>query len=482
MIRRAIIHTLISRQISTVFMGVGMLVLARLLTPDEFGAFALARAIFAVAEVIADFGLEARLARDKQVSKDDYGSAVGLSFMVALALIVVGAGLCWIIPAAILPGETVSLLALMAPAIFARPLRLMVEPQLVRDLKFGLLSVAMTVQLTLEALVGIALALAGMGAHALAGGVLVSHLVAAVLVLVARRGMVALPSRHGWRRLLSFNGMFSGANLLTRGRDLVVTMVIGGMLGLTALGIFNRATAVVTLLDRSLLEGITRVMMPAISRSMDAGMASARIYLAKIDYLAALMWPVFAGIAVLAEPLVAVLLGAQWDAAVPITRILCLIGLAMPFNRMSLKIFAAIDALPTYFRLHLNNNILTLVMVTGGSLYSLTAAAWAFGASQLIKAVLIGISLKQLIAYSSREFLAIAARAALASGVVAVLAGASQAMLAGSPAWVTLAVGITACAIGLLVVLVTTRHPLIGQVLEIARPLGRRFAGGGRPS
>lgn len=105
--------------------------------------------------------------------------------------------------------------------------------------------------------------------------------------------------------------------------------VIGG--GPAIAGTYSRAQVIRDLLDRTRLEGIAAVIQPALGGALRRGVSPSTVLATKLDCLTAICWTAFAMIAPLAAPLVALLLGAQWQDAVPAVQILAA-DAASPFR------------------------------------------------------------------------------------------------------------------------------------------------------
>lgn len=468
------VHMMVSRQISLVIMAGGMAVLARLLAPEDFGLFAAALAIFAVAEVIADFGLHSYLIRARTIERIDIRAAAGLALMLSAAICALLVAALILLPEPIWPPGMQPILAVLVLALLIQPLIMPMDAALGRELRFGLLSIVGVIRLAVETAVTIGLAFAGFGPLALAYGFLAERVTgAAVLFIAMRRYGRFLPSVQGWRQFFGFGLRFVAISSLPKISEAIVVLLFSRLLGLGQLGTYNRAKTIVGLLDRSLLDGIAPVVLPALSRSLDGGVAPSRLYLVKTDYLVALCWPVFAAIALLAEPLVAVLLGPQWEHAVPVVRILALSGLMMPFTSMSMKLFVALDAAPAYLWIQSAHQFAKVLLAGAGAFISLEGACVGIVAALLIKALLVSRSLKAIVKYRSPDLVRIAGRGAGMTAATLLGPVLLPTLVADLSGLALLASGIALSGLGWLAGAALTRHPLLFEILTM---LGARRA------
>lgn len=411
-IRRAVVQMAVARQATLVVTAANMVVLSRLLTPADFGLYMTMAAILALVEVLTDFGISSRLVRLSDLPRRELGTALGLALLLAGAGAALFAAAAACLPGSLLPAEGRLMLVLFALALPPSALIAVCEAVLQRDLRFQLISTLSVARVVLASGVTIGLAWVGWGAASLAAGLLAERVAAAAALLIARRGEWSVrPRLAGWPRFVAFGRSFVGMNAMLKAGDIAVVFLLNQLLGLAALGHFNRAKRITGLLDQTVLGGIAPVVLPALSRSIDAGISAARVYLIKVEHLAGLCWPAFAFIALMADQLVAVLLGAQWHEAVPAVRFLALAGAVLPISKMSMKVFIAFDAAPDYMRIQAIHQVCRILLVAAGACLSLEAACLGAAMSSFVKAGMVSRDLKLRIGYSSRALAEVALRA-----------------------------------------------------------------------
>lgn len=451
-----------------------MMVLARFVSPEEFGVYALSTALAAFAATLVEFGLPAYLIRAPESRREDIAAAVGVALAAALAFVALMA-LGWaLLPPDLWPEGMQPVLALLLVALLVRPLVLPVTTALQRAVDFRLLSVVSVVTAAVEVVVASAMAVMGFGAVALAAAVLVERLVWAALLLVyAGKDRLIAPSFRGWAPLLSFGARFAATDLVASLGNLVGTAAIGRLLGFGALGAFNRARTVVDLMDKTVLEGMAPVVLPALAKSLRDGRDPAGLYLMVTGHLTALCWPAFALIALMAEPLVAVLLGPRWGDTSGIVQILALIGVFAPFTKMSKKWFVALDRTGEYLRRQTIFEVLRAAMTFCGALVSLEAACLGFALGWGVKVALLAPALQRAVGCPAGAVLAVCYRGL---GLTAFALAGPVVLLATDPALGDLGLLLAALPLagcGWLAGLAATGHPLMGEFTGLVRRLLR---------
>src|SRR3546814_13584426 len=109
------------------------------------------------------------------------------------------------------------------------------------------------------------------------------------------------------------------------------SIAAGRLLGIEAAGLLHRATSTIQIYRKGVLEGLMPVLLPAFAAKLRQGHALKDSYLRGVAYLTAVGWPFSVVLALLAHPILPVLFGPPWDAAVPLVQLLCLAGAITPF-------------------------------------------------------------------------------------------------------------------------------------------------------
>ncbi|WP_420453611.1 oligosaccharide flippase family protein [Ilumatobacter sp.] len=452
----------------------GMAVLARLLAPSDFGVFAVGLATFATAKAISEFGLVHDLVRRDELTSDDLRSAAGLALALAVGLGSLAVAVL-VVTGRVGDGETAGVVGFLAAALVAEAVAMPYEARRRRSIEFRLLSVLAVAQAGVEVAVGVALALAGLGPAALAAGVLGSRAVAAVLLVAAcPAGERPWPTRSGWGRFARFGGGFVTARLVSRLGELAIVGLISAGLGVRPLGLYNRSGAIHSIPDRTVFEAINPVILPALTRALRERETPAKVYVDKVDYLAAVCWPAFGVIIVLAEPMVAVVLGPQWGDAVTPVRILAVGGMVMPFTKMSMKLFIAVDRIDVHLRVQVAYVVATVVGAAVGSAFSLEAVCVGIVAAQTVQTIGVWSGVAAAGGEPVRVPWWTIARGALLAAAAAAGPWALWTWFSRIGYLEVVAGSVVLSAVGWSAMLVATRHRLLGDLRALRD--GRRAA------
>lgn len=364
---------------------VAMMALARLLSPEAFGAHATALAAVQLVGVLADMGAAQYLVQAPAITEAAKRSALGLGLTLGAAaatpLVLLGA----LAPEAWFGPGVGTTLAVAALTLLVQPAVAVLSAERQRALRFGAIALAGLAGAAVLTGAAIALALLGFGPVALALASLLELL--AVAAILARGRGLPRPSFSGWAPIFGFGWVWGAIGGLRQAGDAASRLAVGAVLGLGPLGLLTRAQGVVQIFDKALLDAISPVVLPALSAAQRAGRALGPVYLHQVACIAAVAWPFFGALGLLAEPLVRLLLGPGWEAAVPALRVLCLAGLALPLSALTLPYLVAVERLRDWLPVQAGLQVGRIVLVGAAAFVSLEAVAAVLAAEQAAKAL-----------------------------------------------------------------------------------------------
>lgn len=301
----------------------GIVLLARLLSPRDYGLVAMVMAIVGVGEILRDFGLSTAAVQAHRLSREQrdnlfwintlFGSALG-------AAVYLGAGA---IAALYKEPELRVITQVLALTFVFNGITTQFRAHLNRDMRFGRLASADVCGQVAGLATAVGAALLGAGYWALVIQQLVQGLVILLLMAWATRWLPGLPHRGAQMgKLLNFGWALMATQLLGYVSTNISQVIIGQRLGSVALGQFNRAFALVTMPLNQLNAPATSVALPTLSRLRGEPARYNAFLLHGQTVMVHFMVALFTVGCALAEPLVLLVLGNQWQPAIPIFRIL----------------------------------------------------------------------------------------------------------------------------------------------------------------
>jgi O-antigen/teichoic acid export membrane protein len=478
-IRRSLAISLLSRYAQLMVSLASSVAIARLLTPEETGAFSLAMVLLSFTAVFRDFGASTYLAQAAEINAPKVQAVMGLQLLIGAVLASVAILASYPLAHWYSEPRMISLMPWVALSYLVSPFGTITQALLVRDMNFAAMARIQVGAGIVSAVVSVGFAAAGFGAVSLALGQFGMVLGSVLLGLPYRpRNLPLLPSLKGSAEVLGFGSAVTGTaiiNVLVRGAP---ELLLGKLQGIASVGLFARGQGLVMMFGRQLTDAVASVAMPNFARLQREGQPLAPTFLHGTSCVCAAAWSSCGVIAVVAFPLVETLYGAQWREAVPLVK---WVAGAYGIGLSVMLVSSALSA---------RGQVKTIAVTTFAS-GSVTVVAAAIGAHEGLKEVGIALFLASLahaamffgvaatrLGFSMRDLMRVLLRSA---GVAACTVAAAQAaLLVPKPValshWLDLLAGGSAGALGFCAAVFLVRHPLRTELQMLLGRL-RRLSG-----
>lgn len=309
-------------------------ILARMLSPQDYGLIGMVATLTALIIVFSDMGLSWATVQRKDLSLQQVHNLFWVNSTAGLVLWVVCAGFAPLLARfysepALIP-ITIALGATFAVGGFAvQPLAL-----LKREMRFKRLVVVRVGSVAIGGSVAIALAVSGWGYWALAWQALVTSAASLVLAILATGYRPARPMRGtGTRLLLEFGGLMAANGILIYVARNMDNVLIGRFWGATELGFYSRAYFLMTLPSLLITGALASVMIPALSALQHDRNRFGDAYRQALHISALVGCPMAAGLGLVAPEAIRLMYGPKWELVVPILTWLSVSSVVQPiFN------------------------------------------------------------------------------------------------------------------------------------------------------
>ena len=286
-------------------------VLARLLTPADYGLFAIALSVQLVGQNVAELGLPAALVRmpeppAAELQAATMGFLLAVTLPAALALLLVAFVL---LPALGTYSDTLRVIAITLVAVPIYAARAVPMAMMDREMRFGRVAAVEAADTVGFNLFALATALAGIGVFSLAGAVPVGAALGALLAWLTQRA-VRMPCFDfaRVRPLIGFGSRVSVLGVLYLGRDLGYVTMIGAIGGAPMAGFYGMAKRLFSF-PTALAAAVSRVMLPTLSQSGEERLARTGRMLGQVALVCGLPLALVAGAI---QPFISVVLGDEW--------------------------------------------------------------------------------------------------------------------------------------------------------------------------
>ncbi len=325
------IVTMASQAISIAIQLASTVILARLLSPDDYGIIAMVMAITAFAGIFRDLGLSSAAVQKKDLTRAQQSNLFWLNVAMGTVLTAIVAAasplVAWFYGQ---PELTLVTIALSFTFVIGS-LGTQHGARLVREMQFGRRAVAAISGSIAGLITSVTLALQDFAYWALVWGLLSAGITTTVLLFILSPFRPALFSRNaGIREMLGFGAnvtLFELVNYFHRNLD---NVLIGKFWGTDALGLYSRAYQLLMFPITAIRGPINAVAFPAMSRLLNQPDAY-RVYYRRVTHLLAFVsMPLTAFLFVASSPIIELLLGREWLGVAPLFSLLALTAFIQP--------------------------------------------------------------------------------------------------------------------------------------------------------
>lgn len=339
-------------------------VLARLLTPADFGTVALATVFITLLTVFVESGFTQALIRELHLDPRDASTAFWTSL--ALSLVAAG-GLVLFAPLLATWLDTPDLAWVLALASIALPLGALAQTPaalLERAFEFKPLSLRRLIGVIAGLAAALVLALAGAGIWALVANLLIPRLVGVIVLWSSTPWRPRLEySLTSLRRLWRVGSSMIGVGLLEALQSNIDKLVIGTVFSAQELGYYVLAQRIGGALAELLVSVVSRVSLTTFSRVQDDPVRLSRIYRQLSWVTASISAPVFVLVAALAPQIVPGVFGPGWEQSIIYLWILAPVWFLSNTMAFDKSAFIAVGRSGIVFRLTLAQSILSTALV-----------------------------------------------------------------------------------------------------------------------
>lgn len=314
------------------------LVLARILGPGKYGTITLLAIFISISQVFVQSGLNTALIQRKDVKENDYSSIFYVSLFIAVVLY----GVLFITAPFVAEfydkPQLKNLLRVLALVLIPGAFNSIQNAKVAREMRFKELMFCTLGSVLISGTVGIVMALSGCGVWALVGQQLSSRVSVCILLLLIVKWR---PKRVlEWDRvrvLFSFGWKLMVSALIDVIYRELQNLVIGKKYKEEQLGYCNRGKQFPEIIINNINGSIQGVMLPALSKHNGDNNKIKSMMRRSIVTSSFLIFPVCMGIAVVAGPMIHLLLGDEWMPCVPFLQLYCFIYAFWPIHTANLQ-------------------------------------------------------------------------------------------------------------------------------------------------
>lgn len=340
------------------------IVMARLLTPEDYGITALPAVFMAIASTIVDGRFGLALIRKPKLTQQDLSTAFIYSLLMGLSMFICLYFCAPLISEFYNTPILTPLVRVTALTFIWGPLT---TPQIVilrRKLDFKTPARISFIKNILSGVAGIAAAYVGYGVWALVIASITSSLLEVTLLWIAVKWYPhAKFSRDSFKYLWGYGNRLMGVDLMNTIQINIAPVIIGKYFSPTELGLYNRAQSFSILPISQLNTTISSVTFPVLSKINDDREKQTIYYRKMIRTACFISFLIMMLLAGLAKPIVILLLTEKWADCILLLQILCFATMWGPMSSLNLNILQVSGRTDLYFNLEIKKKIIALFLM-----------------------------------------------------------------------------------------------------------------------
>ena len=361
------------------------LVLARLLTPHEYGLIGYIMILVAVFNSIVDSGFSNALIRKKDAGETDYSTA--FIFNLAVSLVMVAAMVLVAVPFSrfFKEPQLVPLVRVMSVIVVINALALIQRTRLVKSVDFKTQTKASLISSVSSGAVGLAMAFGGLGVWSLVGQQISRQLINTVCLWILNRWT---PSwRFSWssfRELFGFGWKLLVSGLIDTVWKEIYQLVIGKFYSTSTLGQYTRGKQFSDIFSSNMTSIVQRVSYPVLSSIQDERERMREGYRKIIRTTMLASFVLLFGLSAVAESLLTVLIGPRWLEAAHYLQIICFAASLYPLHAINLNMLQVQGRSDLFLKLEIVKKIIAVGPLLLGIFIGIDWMLWGSLATSII--------------------------------------------------------------------------------------------------
>lgn len=376
---RGAFFTLSAQIIKIVLQFLSVIVLARLLTPHDYGLLAIVLVVVGLGEIFRDFGLTTASIQAPELSTGQRDNLFWINVGIGIVLTGVMYGLAWPIQQITGEPQILEMVHWLSLLFLLSGLATQHRANLARDLRFKAMAVIDVTSAGLALLVAIIAAALGAEYGALVLQQLTSGVVILVLSVIAGHWVPRWYSRRdSVRELIGFGWNIVATNLLVYAGSQLDTILVGLKFGTSPLGLYTRAYQLVMTPLGQVRVPTKNVALPVLSRvqndrpRFDNYITSAQLLLGYGLGIPLVL------VSALSDPIVRIMLGPRWIDAIPIVALFAIAGLLTTIAFVGYWVYLSRGLGRQLFLFTIVSTLIKVICIAGGSFFGVIGVAIGF--------------------------------------------------------------------------------------------------------
>ena len=360
-----------ANQISQFIFGI---ILARLLSPAEYGLIGMLAIFFEVADTFVMAGFSEALIRKTEPSEKDYSTIflvnVGTGIFFYAVLCALAPGISWFFN----EQQLTTIIWVMGSTIVINALSMVARVPLTKHMNFKALATISVVANVISGAVAIVLAFKGHGVWSLVWRNIVYSIVNTLMTFLLSHPKFRLQfSRESFNEIFGFGSKLLASRLFLEFYNNLYYLLIGKFFSARDLGLYTRANGYKDMFSRTLHNVIQSVSFPALSEIKDDNVRLKNAYRKLVQSTTYLTAILMFGLAAAADNFILGLIGPNWADAIPYLQLLSIVGIFYPLHYINLNILVIKGQSGTHLKLEFLTKLIAVPALVTGFFFGIQA-------------------------------------------------------------------------------------------------------------
>jgi O-antigen/teichoic acid export membrane protein len=363
------------------------IILARILSPDEFGLIGMLTIFIAISQSMIDSGFSNALIRKSNCSQNDFSTVFYFNISTGILFYIILFASAGLIADFFNEPILKQLIRVLGIGIILSSLSLVQKTILTKELNFRLQMKISVIASSISGIISIIVAFKGSGVWSLVVLTLSKYGISTILLWIWSRWKFNwIFCVESFKELFSFGSKLLISGLIDTTYRNIYNIIIGKFFNARELGFYTRADQFQALPSQNLYGVISRVSYPVLSEIKDDPINLKMAYIKLIRSTMIITFILMLGLAAIAKPLIFLLVGEKWNPAVIYLQLLCFVGIFYPLHALNLNMLQVQGRSSLFLRLEIIKKCLSLPIIVLGMLWG-------------IKVMIIGMIVNTAIAY-----------------------------------------------------------------------------------
>lgn len=377
------------------------IVLARILSPSDYGTIALVTVFTTILQVFIDSGLSTALIQKKDADDLDFSSVFYFNFVICIILYLIMFVSAPFIADFYKDSSLVSIVRVISLTLIISGVKGVQQSYVSRHMLFKRFFFSTLGGTIFSAILGIIMAYAGFGVWAIVFQQLSNNAIDTLILWITVKWRPI--KKFSWSRLknlLSFGWKMLASSLLDTVYNNLRNMIIGKLYTSADLAFYNQGDKFPKLIVTNINTSIDSVLLPTMSNEQDNHVRVKDMTRRAIKISTYIMAPLMIGLAFCAKPIVQIVLTDKWLPCVPYLQIFCLSYLFWPIHTANLNAIKAMGRSDLFLKLEVIKKFMGMILLLITMNISVMAMAYSLLISGLISQVINSWPNRYLLKYS----------------------------------------------------------------------------------